>query len=74
MFMQIVSLIAGVAEIICASGFEDCLVSRFYECDYSKNLTGIPACSSPETDVNVSVIEIDKNVKMLFRNPHLFIE
>ena len=60
---RIVSLIASATEIVAALGFEDSLVGVSHECDYPPSIRKLPACSSPNIDVNGSSREIDDRVK-----------
>jgi iron complex transport system substrate-binding protein len=61
--MRIVSLIASATEIVCALGFEDCLVGRSHECDYPPSVLGLPSCTRPKFDIFGSSAEIDRRVR-----------
>src|SRR3989442_570260 len=65
--MRIVSLIASSTEIVCALGFENCLVGRSHECDYPPAVKKLPVCSEPKFDTKGSSIEIDRRVKTIVR-------
>jgi len=60
---RIISLIASATEIVCALGYEDCLVGRSHECDYPHTIKHIPTCSSSKVMTHASSIQIDKQVK-----------
>lgn len=60
---RIVSLIASSTEIVCALGFEDCLVGRSHECDYPPTVTRLPECTAPKFNVEGTSYEIDQRVK-----------
>jgi iron complex transport system substrate-binding protein len=65
---RIVSLIASATEIVAALGFEDSLVGVSHECDYPPSIRKLPACSSPNIDVNGSSREIDDRVKAVLED------
>ena len=62
---RIVSLIASATEIVCALGFEDCLVGRSHECDYPPAVERLPVCSSSKVDVDGSSRAIDDQVRSI---------
>ncbi len=41
---RIVSLIASATEIVCALGFEGCMVGRSHECDFPPSVESLPVC------------------------------
>ena len=51
---RIVSLIASATEIVCALGYEDCLVGRSHECDYPPSVARLPVLSGPTFEVHGS--------------------
>ncbi|MDE2852294.1 MAG: ABC transporter substrate-binding protein [Acidobacteriota bacterium] len=62
---RIVSLIASATEIVCALGFEDCMVGRSHECDYPQSVGKLPVCSSSKVDVDGSSRAIDDQVRAI---------
>ncbi len=62
---RIVSLIASATEIVCALGFEDCMVGRSHECDYPPAVEKLPVCSSSKVDVDGSSRAIDDQVRSI---------
>ena len=62
---RIVSLIASATEIVCALGFEDCMVGRSHECDYPPSVERLPVCSSSKVDVDGSSRAIDDQVRAI---------
>lgn len=65
--MRIVSLLASATEIVCALGAGDRLVGRSHECDSPEWVRGLPPCSEPAFDINVSSRAIDAEVKRRLR-------
>jgi iron complex transport system substrate-binding protein len=65
---RIVSLIASATEIVCALGFQDCLVGRSHECDYPPEVQRLPICTKPRFAVEGSSREIDERVKDVLRD------
>ena len=62
---RIISLIPSATEIICALGFEDCLVGRSHECDYPLSVQRLPVCTEPKIDTNATSVEIDHRIKAI---------
>jgi len=62
---RIVSLIASATEIVCALGFEDCMVGRSHECDFPPAVERLPVCSSSKVDVDGSSRAIDDQVRSI---------
>jgi len=62
---RIVSLIASATEIVCALGFEDCMVGRSHECDFPPSVERLPVCSSSKVDVDGSSRAIDDQVRAI---------
>ena len=62
---RIVSLIASATEIVCALGFEDCMVGRSHECDFPPSVEKLPVCSSSKVDVDGSSRAIDDQVRAI---------
>ena len=62
---RIVSLIASATEIICALGFEDCMVGRSHECDFPPSVESLPVCSSSKVNVDGSSRAIDDQVRAI---------
>jgi len=62
---RIVSLIASATEIVCALGFEDCMVGRSHECDFPSSVEKLPVCSSSKVDVDGSSRAIDDQVRAI---------
>ncbi len=62
---RIVSLIASATEIVCALGFEDCMVGRSHECDFPPSVESLPVCSSSKVDVDGSSRAIDDQVRSI---------
>jgi iron complex transport system substrate-binding protein len=62
---RIVSLIASATEIVCALGFEDCLVGRSHECDHPPGVKSLPCCTAPKFEVHGPSAEIDRRVKAI---------
>lgn len=62
---RIVSLIASATEIVCALGFEDCMVGRSHECDFPSSVERLPVCSSSKVDVDGSSRAIDDQVRAI---------
>ncbi len=60
---RIVSLIASATEIVCALGYEECLVGRSHECDFPETIQNIPVCSSSKVVTHSSSLQIDLQVK-----------
>ena len=65
---RIVSLIASATEIVCALGFEDCMVGRSHECDFPPSVEKLPVCSSSEVHVDGSSRAIDDQVRAITAN------
>lgn len=65
---RIVSLIASATEIVCALGFEDCMVGRSHECDFPPSVERLPICSSSKVDVDGSSRAIDDQVRAITAN------
>ena len=63
--LRIVSLIASATEIVCALGFEDCMVGRSHECDFPQSVERLPVCSSSKVDVDGSSRAIDDQVRAI---------
>ena len=66
--MRIVSLIPSGTEIVCALGYQECLVGISHECDFPLGIQALPVCTKPRLNVNTSSLEIDKSVKSLLQN------
>ena len=66
--MRIVSLIPSGTEIVCALGYQECLVGISHECDFPLEIQDLPVCTKPRLNVNASSLEIDKSVKSLLQN------
>ncbi len=64
---RIISLIASATEIVCALGFEDCLVGRSHECDYPATVKHLPVCTSPKFEVEGLSYQIDERVKAILQ-------
>ena len=64
---RIVSLLPSCTEIICALGFEDCLVARSHECDFPASVRNLPACTASKISATASSAEIDREVKSLLQ-------
>ena len=62
---RVISLIASATEIVCALGFEDCMVGRSHECDYPPAVEKLPVCSSSKVDVDGSSRAIDDQVRSI---------
>ncbi|MCY3928006.1 MAG: cobalamin-binding protein [Acidobacteria bacterium] len=62
---RIVSLIASATEIVCALGFEDCMVGRSHECDFPLSVEKLPVCSSSKVNVDGSSRAIDDQVRAI---------
>jgi iron complex transport system substrate-binding protein len=60
---RVVSLLASGTEIVCGLGAGELLVGRSHECDNPAWVRGLPACSSPAFDIDVSSGEIDAEVR-----------
>ena len=60
---RIISLIASATEIVCALGYEECLVGRSHECDFPETIKNIPVCSSSKVVTHSSSLQIDLQVK-----------
>ncbi len=65
---RIVSLIASSTETICALGFQDQLVGRSHECDYTVSVKQLPKCSEPKFDIEGNSREIDQRVLNTLEN------
>lgn len=65
---RIVSLIASATEIVCALGFQDCLVGRSHECDYPRDILRLPVCTRPRFEPEGTSREIDERVKDVLRD------
>src|SRR5438309_6183665 len=61
--MRIVSLLASGTEIVCGLGAGANLVGRSHECDNPEWVRGLPICTRPAFDVEVSSGEIDAEVR-----------
>ena len=66
--MRIVSLIPSGTEIVCALGYQECLVGISHECDFPLEIQDLPVCTKPRLNFNSSSLEIDKSVKSLLQN------
>ncbi len=62
---RVISLIASATEIVCALGFEDCMVGRSHECDFPPAVEKLPVCSSSKVDVDGSSRAIDDQVRSI---------
>ena len=62
---RIVSLLPSCTEIVCALGFEDCLVGQSHECDFPPSVRNLPACTASKISSAASSGEIDREVKSL---------
>ena len=62
---RVISLIASATEIVCALGFEDCMVGRSHECDFPPSVEKLPVCSSSKVDVDGSSRAIDDQVRSI---------
>ncbi len=62
---RIVSLIASATEIVCALGFESCLVGRSHECDYPPSVRRLPQLTEPKFNPEGTSREIDQRVKAI---------
>ena len=67
MSIRIVSLLPSSTEIICKLGFSDHLIGISHECDYPNSVVGLPVITKPRFPIQVSSLEIDKNVKDLLK-------
>ena len=65
---RVVSLIPSATEWVCALGARDDLVGRSHECDYPRNVSALPVCTSPKFDPQGSSRDIDTRVKDLLRD------
>ena len=65
---RIISLLPSCTEIICALGFEDCLVGRSHECDFPESVRQLPACTASKISAAASSAEIDRQVKSLLHS------
>jgi iron complex transport system substrate-binding protein len=65
--MQIVSLLSGATELVCALGAGDELVGRSHECDWPEWVKSLPCCTAPTFDVTGSSLQIDHRVRELLR-------
>ncbi len=61
--VQIASLLPAATEIVHALGATDRLISRSHECDWPKEVTGLPALTAPRMDASRSSRVIDERVK-----------
>ncbi len=61
--MRVVSLLAGGTEITCALGAGAALVGRSHECDNPSWVRGLPQCTRPVFDTEMSSLEIDREVR-----------
>ena len=61
--MRIVSLIPSGTEIVCALGYQECLVGISHECDFPEEVKKLPYCTRPRIDIHGSSREIDERVK-----------
>jgi len=66
--MRIISLISSATEIISALGQKKNLVGISHECDYPKDIQGLPVCTTPRFDISGSSLQIDRDVKSLIQN------
>ena len=66
--MRIISLISSATEIISALGQKKNLVGISHECDYPKDIQGLPVCTIPRFDISGSSLQIDRDVKSLIQN------
>jgi iron complex transport system substrate-binding protein len=64
---RIVSLIASATEVVCALGFEDCLVGRSHECDFPESVKSLAVCTEPKFNVEGTSYEIDRRVKAILQ-------
>jgi iron complex transport system substrate-binding protein len=65
--VRIVSLIASATEIVCALGLRDRLVGRSHECDFPRDVLGLPALTAPKFKVEGTSAEIDERVRAIVR-------
>ena len=64
---RVLSMIASATEIVCALGFRNQLVGRSHECDFPESVRSLPVCTSPNFNVDVDSLEIDRRVKSLLK-------
>jgi iron complex transport system substrate-binding protein len=65
--MRIVSLLASGTEIVVGLGAGDSLVGRSHECDNPPWVRGLPACTQPAFDIEMSSRQIDAEVRRRLR-------
>src|SRR3989304_4585506 len=66
--MQIVSLIASATAILCALGLRQNLVGISHECDYPRDILGLPVLSEPKIDPHRESAAIDRSVRDLVQD------
>src|SRR4051812_45530471 len=64
---RIVSLIASSTEIVCALGFESCLVGRSHECDFPETVRKLPVCTEVKFAADGTSYQIDERVKAILQ-------
>src|SRR5262249_1521517 len=62
---RIVTLLPSATEIVCALGFSNELVGRSHECDFPREIEGLPPLTEPKFKVEGSSAEIDNRVKQI---------
>ena len=66
--MRIVSLLPSATDIVCKLGFEDHLVARSHECDYSEYIRNLPVVTEPKVGPSNTSREIDRSVKTILES------
>jgi iron complex transport system substrate-binding protein len=66
--MRIVSLLPSATEIVCALGLGDSLVGVSHECDWPREVVGLPVCTQPKIDPAQTSAAIDAAVRALVRD------
>ncbi len=61
--MRVISLLASGTEIVCGLGARQWLVGRSHECDNPPSIKGLPACTQPAFNIEMSSGEIDQEVR-----------
>jgi len=62
---RIVTLLPSATEIVCALGFSNEMVRRSHECEFPREIEGLPPLTEPKFKVEGSSAEIDNRVKQI---------
>lgn len=66
--MKIVSLLPSATEIVCALGMRDDLVGVSHECDWPRDVVGLPVLTSARVQQQDDSAAIDRDVRQIVRD------